>query len=41
MQSDTSTQEEQRKYSPEVQAEIDLWLNSDITTMSGRMSLLE
>ncbi len=40
-QTNTSTQATESRYSPEVQAEIDLWLNSDVTNMSGRMSLLE
>lgn len=35
------TQEQENEYSPEVQSEIDTWLNSDITSLSGRRSLME
>ncbi|MBN2590445.1 MAG: ankyrin repeat domain-containing protein [Sedimentisphaerales bacterium] len=40
-QTNTSTQEEESKYSPEVQAEINVWLNADITGLSDRINLME
>jgi hypothetical protein len=35
-----STKEQARKYAPEVQSEIDNWLNADVLNISGRMEIM-
>jgi ankyrin repeat protein len=36
----TTTKEQARKYAPEVQNEIDNWLNADVLNISGRMEIM-
>jgi hypothetical protein len=37
----TTTQTKETNYSPEVQGEVDIWLNATVTNITGRLSLMD